>query len=304
MFIMLVGAPASGKSTWAKDFVIEAERRDLEAQIISSDKIREELWGDESIQNNPNEVFELAHKRIIEALRAKVDYVIFDATNIKRKRRVQLMEKIKDFSDEKHCVVFAEPFYILQQRNMVRARSVPEYVINRMIEQFEMPLYSEGFNKIEINNDNKLNLEEHVELMRDYNQRNPHHSLDLLTHCHKAGKYIWDNFPKTEDNSLVATAALIHDIGKPFTQTFYNTKGEKTEHAHYYRHENVGSYLTLMFKADWTIKQRIRLAQIICYHMQPYFNKTDKAKRKWYAIFGDELVEQIEMLHEADVMAH
>ena len=94
MFIMLCGLPGSGKSTFAKQIIKMAESQDKEAYVVSSDAIREELWGDERIQREPEKVFDLAHKRIMHALRADYDYVVFDATNIKRKNRLFLMKKI------------------------------------------------------------------------------------------------------------------------------------------------------------------------------------------------------------------
>lgn len=41
-FIMMVGLPGSGKSTWAKEYVKTSEN---ETVILSSDAVREELFG-------------------------------------------------------------------------------------------------------------------------------------------------------------------------------------------------------------------------------------------------------------------
>lgn len=49
---VLVGCPACGKSTFAKNF-------DNDTVVISSDAIREELYGNEAIQGNGKEVFGL-----------------------------------------------------------------------------------------------------------------------------------------------------------------------------------------------------------------------------------------------------
>ena len=50
---MLVGIPCSGKSSFVKE---------QNGIWISSDKIREELYGDESIQENPEKVFRVMWK--------------------------------------------------------------------------------------------------------------------------------------------------------------------------------------------------------------------------------------------------
>ena len=79
-------------------------------------------------------------------------------------------------------------------------------------------------------------------LLESFNQENSHHSLSLGEHLDKTAAYAKSHWPT---NKNVQLAAIIHDIGKYFTKTFYNMKGEKTEEAHYYGHENYGTYIFL-----------------------------------------------------------
>ena len=72
----LVGISGSGKSTIAQEY---AEK--FNAEVFSSDKIRFELYGDESIQDNPQKVFQILHKRIKTALKQGKN-AIYDATNL------------------------------------------------------------------------------------------------------------------------------------------------------------------------------------------------------------------------------
>ena len=65
-FIMMVGLPGSGKSTYAKKLSDK-----VQITIYSSDAIREELFGDENCQTDNNEVFETLHKRVKDRLRNK-----------------------------------------------------------------------------------------------------------------------------------------------------------------------------------------------------------------------------------------
>ena len=85
---MLVGLPGSGKSTWA-------EKQNMD--IFSSDAIREELYGDASIQGDNNLIFDLLHSRIIENLKSGKDS-IFDATNLSSKKRRHFMRKLANLS--------------------------------------------------------------------------------------------------------------------------------------------------------------------------------------------------------------
>lgn len=55
-FVLMVGLPASGKSTYAQELAEE-----MRAVICSSDAIRKELFGDENSQDNNEEVFKLLH---------------------------------------------------------------------------------------------------------------------------------------------------------------------------------------------------------------------------------------------------
>ena len=57
-----IGLPGSGKSHWASE---------QDAKVVSSDAIREELFGDVNDQNHNNEVFNEVHNRIQISLRSE-----------------------------------------------------------------------------------------------------------------------------------------------------------------------------------------------------------------------------------------
>lgn len=80
--ILLVGIPGSGKTTYAEKYIKEHP----DTVHLSSDKIRAELWGDEGIQGDNNEVFSLMQTRAIEALN-NGHSVVYDCTNVTRKDR-------------------------------------------------------------------------------------------------------------------------------------------------------------------------------------------------------------------------
>lgn len=297
-FIMMIGPSASGKSTFANGL-----SESFGLKVISSDGLRKELYGDEAIQGNNNFLFSQLHKMILEILE-KDESVIFDATNLSRKNRVSILEKISSGIHEKVAVVVATPFEKIYENNKNRARKVPEEVIQRQLYQFEMLVYAEGFNKILICTPFGRPYYPGTDaqwIMKNFQQDNPNHSLSLLEHCALCNFLLEKE--KEEDISLL-NAAMFHDIGKVFTKTFKNMKGEETDIAHYYFHNNVGSYFSLLIKFGYTMRDRVEIAQLICYHMQPYFCKSEKAMKRWEERLGSELWEKILKLHEADKQAH
>ena len=98
-FIMLVGIPASGKSTYAK----ELEKNGY--HIHSSDEIRKELTGDENTQVVNEKVFQVLHKRIKSDLEQGIS-CIYDATNMSMKRRISFLKEINKYDCHKTCVLF------------------------------------------------------------------------------------------------------------------------------------------------------------------------------------------------------
>ena len=142
-FIMLVGIPGSGKSTYAENLI-----NSTNSIHLSSDGIRAELYGNEAIQGNPSEVFKIMHERTLEALTNGIN-VVYDATNIIRKDRASIMSKIpKDVEAE--CHIMWTPIEICIKRDSERERTVGKEVITRMYSRFQPPCYDECFNIIKI----------------------------------------------------------------------------------------------------------------------------------------------------------
>lgn len=297
---MLIGLAGVGKSTWAKKFKEKYPNTD----IISSDKIRKELYGDESVQDNPQKVFEIAHNRIIKSIDDGAQYTIFDATNIKRKNRLTLMDKLKKYNIEKEYVIFAEPLDVILLQNKKRERNVPEEIILKMMKQFETPLPYEGYTRISLINKHQLDLHELRVQMECFEQHNSHHTLKLFEHCMKSSEYVKQHEKNILEIGLVHYAALWHDVGKLYTQTFFNKKGRETEDAHYYYHENIGGYFGLMLPYNLTVEEQIFISQCICYHMLPYSLQTEESKVRWRKRCGEEIFNAIMLLHEADEAAH
>ena len=300
---MMVGLPGSGKSYKTKEL-----SEQYNANIHSSDSIREELSGDINNQNINDLVFRTLHNRIKEDLRNGKN-CIFDATNISYKTRMSFLQQLNNIPCDKICVLMATPYEVCRERNRKRDRKVPEYVIERMYRRFDVPWYYEGWDEIwdeyALDSENSLGwAPEWVESVKDYNQDNSHHTLTLGEHCHRATRYIVDNVTDGINLNALRYATMLHDCGKPFCKTFTNTKGETTNQAHYYGHEHTGSYDSLFYE---TTCYNLRVAVLIRWHMQPYYwekDNNEKQRKKYQRLWGEDLYNDLLNLHKADKEAH
>ena len=291
---MLIGPSGSGKSTWARNYV----EHNSNTKIVSSDHIRFELYGDESIQTNPQKVFQIARERMLSYFKDGYD-VIFDATNLSIKDRKQTLQVLnKDIS--RTALIFAIPYQQCVENQSKRSRAVDSSVIHNQICKFQVPVESENFDEIfflRANEAEVKKLREDVWNKRqDFDQMNEHHSMKLFDHCCTAA----ENLPlEFEYDSDLYQAALVHDFGKIYTQTFFDLKGKPSLNAHYYGHDSYGAYLFCCCRDN----PKLYIAQLINYHMLPYFMKTDKSIRKWSEILGPRLWQDLQVLNAADKCA-
>lgn len=116
--VMLMGLSGSGKSTLAEEYAKLSG-----GKVFSSDKIREELFGNENDQTHNGEVFNELHKRIKKALR-KNEICIYDATNLNRNKRISFLRTLSDITCEKICMIVATPIEICIKRDQDRSRKV------------------------------------------------------------------------------------------------------------------------------------------------------------------------------------
>ena len=317
--IMMVGLPGSGKSTFAKEIRVRKYiSDDLYIPscpfIHSSDAIRKELYGDESIQDDPQKVFSELHRRIKTDLGNGFD-VVYDATNISKKRRIAFLSELKNIRCCPVCVVMAVPFSICMARNSKRERNVPADVLSRMLRNYEPPHYSEGFryihydfSAISADDDGGIHtIDNYFKRANPFDQENGHHSLTLGEHSTKAAEYIQMHDP---DNFNLLIASMLHDNGKLYTKTRRNSRGEDDGNCHYYQHHCVGAYYSMFYLISddnkFSENDITYITNLIYYHMHPYrqWHDSERVKKRDYNLLGRRIFKDIMLLHEADVNAH
>lgn len=298
---MLVGISGSGK-----DFFSEKIARSG-AKIFSSDKIREEFYGDESIQKDHSRIFNELHKRIIKSLQNGED-CIYNATNLSSKRRAAFIRMIRNsnITCTFNCIVIATPPSLCIERDRNRSRTVGANVIWRQISQFEIPSYAEGWDKIDItfNGNYMLDLDSIKTSLRETplnEHNNSHHSLSIYDHMENARL---NAMIKTDDVRCII-AAEYHDIGKYCTKTNFDRYGHETSESHFYGHQNVGAYLFICSKYIFRMstKDILDTAFLIQYHMEHYI-RDERSLNSFYNRYSKELVELLHILEYADKNSH
>lgn len=300
LFIM-VGLPGAGKSWHARELV----RRGDADEIISSDKIREELLGNENDQSANDKVFKLFYERANKLL-SEGKNVMLDATNTTLKSRRKIFSEIK-VPCTKICYVIATPIQRCIEQDSERERNVGEEVIRKFERSFQCPQYFEGFDKIygvETYTVHLLSGLNWIHKMKGFNQKNPHHKYDLLEHS----KILANEIKKGTGSDLLWNAGILHDIGKLYTQTF-----DDNGIAHYYNHAEVGTYFLLTHSkgvkgliakdCGFNFDILLDLLFYVNYHMLAHNIKTEKAAKKYKNLFGEKLYNNLMLFKKCDDIA-
>ena len=150
---MLIGLPASGKTTWAVNYI--NQNPDKNFHVVSSDAIIEEKAFIQGL------TYSCSHKEYIEIAIEEMERsfknhlnngvnIIHDQTNLSVKARKKYLNKVKGY--EKTAVIFMptekKRRRRFELRKMKTGKCVPENVIKNMIDSLELPSKKEGFDKI------------------------------------------------------------------------------------------------------------------------------------------------------------
>ena len=321
--IVLVGLPASGKSSTVSGYIKSLdEDGKSRVKVLSSDDIRAEITSD-----NP-EYTRDEHQRVFSVLnqRAKIyleddetKEVVYDATNLSRKKRMHLINnELKDF-DTKIAWYLTKHPYLSVQHDKERGRKVGSKYMNKAFVSATVPSKAEGFDKVKyISNDftgkrsfHESDLEKCLSelclsadedtfrlitrrLYREFNQfydmdqNNSHHSKTLGSHIYHTYKNVM-NMQKmiavkglsTHKRELVL-AAVLHDVGK------YHTKEDSNGRSTYYNHEGVSAQIAshLISRNKNSLDKDV-VIDLISYHML-LMDKNSRVKLKFGEVVGDD----------------
>ena len=286
---VMVGLSGSGKSSVAK----EITENNPNTIIVSSDSIREELTGKVEDQSKNEEVFKVFHKRIRETLENNTN-VIADATNITMRSRRAIIENVKSIECRKIAYLIPKPFDQCKIDNLNRQHPVSDEVLDKQIRKFQIVFYEEGWDLIrrrDFLRDREITIPGMSLKMKNFDQKNPHHTMSLLEHS----DYTYKLFADKEYPMSFQLGALLHDVGKLYCQTF-----DEFGIAHYFDHNSIGSYLILTSLDEFYHYDILDVCFLINYHMMPFGWTTEKSKERWKKRFGEYKCQMLLDFHECD----
>ena len=140
---LLVGVPASGKSTLAKRLA-----RSKNALVLSTDTIRTLLYGNPEVQGNWTDIERVLHNLLLKCV-SQNKSVIIDATHTLKAHRQTLLNLSKSKINWS-CIYLKTDLNTCHKRNSKRSRVVPKDVIDSMYQKLlrEPPTKAEGFNHV------------------------------------------------------------------------------------------------------------------------------------------------------------
>ena len=143
---VMIGAPGAGKSTYAGELVLREN-----ATIISGDSIREDLYGDASIQGNWTDIHDKIEEYIAECAGRGLT-VVLDGTHYLALYRREAIALLRSYGYTRiEAVVVDSSLATCLARNFQRKRHVPDYVIKGIHEKLQVSLRtfdSEDFDHI------------------------------------------------------------------------------------------------------------------------------------------------------------
>jgi protein phosphatase len=179
--VVLIGASAAGKSTFARKHFLATE-------VVSSDHCRALVSDDENDQSATADAFELLHLIVAKRLKAG-RLTVVDATNVQPEARKPLLALARQYHCPAVALVLDMPESLCAERHAARAdRSFGEHVIPRQRAELERSLQGlqrEGFRRVHVlRSQDELDA---VSIRREplwNNKRSEHGPFDIIGDVH------------------------------------------------------------------------------------------------------------------------
>ena len=140
---MMIGIPSSGKS-----YIREAIAQREDATIFSSDIVREKLKMDPSSDEENIRLFDIMYDMIRDEL-ARGNDVLLDSTNTYRRYRMPFLQGLSK-DTEVIGIIMMRQIENCIRFNRTRENRIEDRIIRMMYDEYDVPLYEEGFNRFEI----------------------------------------------------------------------------------------------------------------------------------------------------------
>lgn len=306
-FQLLIGLPASGKSTYAN----QQKKKDDSILILSSDEIRKEFKINTYSKEDNEKVFNILHKRLFDELKKEKHHIIYDATNLSKKR-FPILEQIRSKSPDTNIeyVFFGMTVETCINRDANRENPVGKEVILRLLKSYK-GFYEDFsrnlFDKITILKEQECGTAFCMYSIKaeNFNQENYYHTQTLGKHIQQ----VYEKLVEEDNHIALCDAAHWHDLGKLYTKT----KEEGDTQAHFRGHNSASSYLyaisvfpnvieRIFLVPSKTYKMRFFYTQaIIENHMDNNLNsKKINRLSKFFKDYGYNLKEDLKIFQEAD----
>ena len=132
--VLMSGLPGVGKDTWIGQHLADRP-------VIALDTLRKKLKI--AAEDDQGPVVAAAKEQAREWMRKKQSFV-WNATNVTRMMRQQLIELFLSYNARIRIVYLDAPFNTILQRNRNRQNSIPEQVIYKLLSKLEVPTLIEA----------------------------------------------------------------------------------------------------------------------------------------------------------------
>ena len=139
LLVVLVGLPASGKSSWLQHHNLPA---------LSSDHVRALLTGDETSQHLNRLIFSTLRHLAAARIAAGAPVTYIDATALTIQERRCWIRFAELHACEIEALFFDTPLEECLRRNSNRPRVVPQSALARMAARLQPPTVKEGFRRV------------------------------------------------------------------------------------------------------------------------------------------------------------